>query len=188
MFSGRFPNEVAGMILVDSPQEDQYDLLPIAWKQFGVALLDRWEDQAKWMPPQIALGIARLRFRKMLGPEAYLVLQAKYLKTRASELKEIQISAEEARASGTLGSKPLIVLTAVQQDQALRTALTPQDFAKFQEIWVLTLQPRLVGLSTSGKQIVLSDAGHDIPTERPDAIVSAVHEEYIATVQQAPAK
>jgi pimeloyl-ACP methyl ester carboxylesterase len=178
VFNGKFPNEVVGMVLADSSQEDQYELLPLAWRRFGVELLSRWQRQAKWMPPQITFGIARLRFRKVLGSDAYLILQSKYLKARASELKEIQTSAEQARLSGTLGDKPLVVLTGAQQDDALRSALSPEDFTRFQQLWVRTLQPRLLQLSTRGKEVILSDVGHDIPTQRPEAIVDAVRQLY----------
>ena len=106
------------------------------------------------MPLQITLGIARLRLGKELGPYGYLILRSNYVKARASELQEIQTSAEEARAAGTCGNKPLIVLTGVQQDDALKNALGPEDFARFQRVWVETLQPRLAQLSTRGKQIV----------------------------------
>lgn len=179
-FNGKYPNEVAGMVLVDSPQEDQYELLPAAWQHFAVDLLNRWQGQAEWMPPQIALGIARLRFRKVLGSDAYLILQSKYLQARLNELKEIRTSAEQARGSGTLGNKPLVVLTAAQQDAALRRALGSDDFIRFQEIWVRTLQPRLVHLSTRGRQVIMNDVGHDIPAQRPQAIVEAVREIYSA--------
>jgi pimeloyl-ACP methyl ester carboxylesterase len=182
VFNGEYPSEVAGMVLADSPQEDQYELLPIAWRQFGADLLARWQSQAAWLPPQIALGIARLRYRRLLGPDGYLILQSKYLKARASELEQIGTSAEQARASGNLGNKPLIVLTAVQQDETLKAALTPEDFTRFQELWVKTLQPRLAKLSTRGKQVILSDMGHDIPTQGPEAIVNAVRDVYNATV------
>lgn len=183
VFNGEFSNEVVGMVLADSPQEDQYELLPVAWRRFGVDLLSRWEAQAKWMPPQITFGIARLRFRKGLGPDGYLILQSKYLKARASELKEIQTSAEQARASGMLGNKPLLVLAATQQDEALRDALSQEDFSRFQELWVGTLQPRLTKLSTRGKQVTMSDVGHNIPTQRPEAIVDAVRQIYATNGQ-----
>ena len=178
VFNGKYASEVAGMVLADSTQEDQYGLLPVAWRHFDVELLNHWRRQADWMPPQIAFGIARLRFRKSLGPESCLILQSKYLKARFNELKEIEASAEQARGSGTLGNKPLVVLTAVQQDDSLRRALSPSDFTQFQEVWVRTLQPRLVQLSTHGKQVVLADVGHDIPAQRPKAIVDAVCEIY----------
>jgi hypothetical protein len=140
--------------------------------------LSRWQYQAKWMPIQIALGIARLRFRRELGSCGYLILRANYLKARASELAEIQTSAEEARAAGTCGNKPLIVLTGVQQDDSLKNALSPQDFASFQRTWIETLQTRLAQLSTRDKQIVLSDVGHDIPAQDPTSVVKAVREIY----------
>jgi len=182
VFNGQYPSEVAGLVLVDSPQEDQYELLPSAWRQLGASQLSRWQNQAKWMPLQIELGIARLRFRKLLGNNGYLILQAKYLRARAKELEEIQVSAAQARAAGTMGNKPLIVLTGVKQDEALRNALSPEDFARFQDVWVQTLQPRLAQLSTRGKQVILPDVGHNIPAESPESIVNAVREVYAATV------
>jgi pimeloyl-ACP methyl ester carboxylesterase len=181
VFNGHYPSEVAGMVLADAPQEDEYELFPPAWKQFSADLLNRWEGQARWMPLQITFGIARLKYGRLLGKDAYLILQAKYLQARASELKEIQVSAAQARLSGALGDKPLIVLTAVKQDDALKNAVSPDDFAHFQEIWVRILQPRLVQLSSRGKQVTLSDVGHDIPGEHPEAIVDAVREIYDET-------
>jgi pimeloyl-ACP methyl ester carboxylesterase len=183
VFNGQYPNEVAGLVLVDSVQEDQYELLPSAWKRVGASQLRRWQSQATWMPLQIEFGIARLRFRKMLGPDSYLILQSKYLKARASELEQIQISASQARAAGMIGNKPLIVLTGVKQDDALKKALSTEDFIRFQQVWVRILQPRLAQLSTRGKQEILPDVGHNIPAERPEAIVNAVREVCAPTAQ-----
>jgi hypothetical protein len=146
-------------------------------------MLNRWQSQAKLMPLQINLGIARLRLRKQLGPDGYLILRSNYLKARASELEAIHTSAEQARAAGTLGSKPLIVLTGVLQDDSLKSGLSPDDFAQFQRTWVQTLQPRLAQLSTKGKQIVLQDVGHDIPAQDPAAVVNAVREVHTQTGQ-----
>ena len=80
-----------------------------------------------------------------------------------------------------LAARRLVVLTAAQQDDALRRALSADDFIRFQEIWVRTLQPRSVHLSTRGRQAGMNDVGHDIPTERPEAIVEAVREVYGAS-------
>src|SRR5579862_1138433 len=49
--------------------------------------------------------------------------------------------------------------------------------------WVRTLQPRLARLSTRGKQEILLDVGHNIPAERPEAIVKAVREVCAPTAQ-----
>lgn len=183
VFNGQYPNEVAGLVLVDSVQEDQYELLPSTWKRVGASQLSRWQSQATWMPLQIDFGIARLRFRKLLGADTYLILQSKYLKARASELEQIQISGSQARAAGMIGNKPLIVLTGVEQDDALKKALSKEDFIRFQQVWVGNLQPRLARLSTRGKQVILPDVGHNIPAERPEAIVNAVREVLGSTAQ-----
>lgn len=183
VFNGQYPNEVAGVVLADSTQEDEYELLPSAWRNLSAIQLARWQSQAEWMPLQINLGIARVRFRKLLGEDGYLILQAKYLKARASELQKIQTSAAQARASGIIGNKPLIVLTGVKQDDALKNALSPEDFIRFQQVWVRTLQPRLAQLSTRGEQVILPDVGHNIPAERPEAIVDAVRKVYAATAR-----
>ena len=107
----------------------------------------------------------------------YLILQAKYLKIRASELANIQTSAEQARAVGKISNKPLIVLAAGKSFSANPIpGLSPQEVANSQRIWIEELQPRLASLSARGKLLVLPDVGHNIPAERPDAIVEAVRE------------
>jgi pimeloyl-ACP methyl ester carboxylesterase len=118
VFNGQYPDQVAGIVLVDSTQEDQYELLPKAWNEIGAAMLKRYERQAKWAPIFIDLGLARamLRFQGIHG--SYLILQSKYVKARASELEAIQTSAEQARAAGNISEKPLVVLTAGRNSDA----------------------------------------------------------------------
>jgi pimeloyl-ACP methyl ester carboxylesterase len=115
-----------------------------------------------------------LRLRGIQGP--YLILQAKSFQARAAELESIRVSAEQARASDHIIDKPLIVLTAGKSDASLRSALGETDYRRFQKTWVDNLQMRLASLSTRGKRIIVPDAGHDIPNERPGAIVDAVRE------------
>ena len=85
---------------------------------------------------------------------------------RASELLNIEVSSEQARAADHIQDKPLIVLTAGR----------PEGSSEFQQIWINDLQPRLARLSTKGKRVIVPDSGHDMPADRPDAIVAAVRE------------
>jgi pimeloyl-ACP methyl ester carboxylesterase len=182
VFNGRYPDSVAGIVLVDSTQEDQYELLPKAWSAIGTTMLKRYQRQARWAPVFVDLGVARLmlRFRGVQG--SHLILQSKYVKARASELEAIQISAEQARAAGNIAEKPLVVMTAGKNsDPALRNGLSERDFEDYQRTWVHDLQMRLARLSTRGKHILVPDAGHDIPAERPDVIVDVVRELWEAT-------
>jgi pimeloyl-ACP methyl ester carboxylesterase len=125
----------------------------------------------------INFGIGRLMLQVRGQDEnSYLILQTKYLKARSDELDHIQVSAEQARAAGTLGDKPVIVLTAGKKPAAAPLRLSEQDVDEFQRVWVDDLQFRLARLSSRGKRELVEDSGHDIPSERPEAVVHAVRE------------
>jgi len=151
VFNGKYPNEVAGLLLVDATQEDQYSLLPKAWQTISKEMLERWRSQAGWSSLYIDFGVARMLLRLRGLRPSRLVLQSKYLKARASELEQIQVSAAQARAAGTLGDKPLLVLTAGKiTDPSLRGGLSASDFDRFENTWVNDLQMRLMRLSSRG--------------------------------------
>jgi pimeloyl-ACP methyl ester carboxylesterase len=176
VFNGEFPSEVAGMILVDSVQEDQYQLLPPDWQQVLADMEKHCRRQARLAPFLVDLGIGRLMLRARGQDEnSYLILQSKYLKARASEIENVHISAEQARAAGSLGDKPLIVLTA-GQEPPIGPGLTAQDVHDYQRIWVDDLQLRLARLSSRGRRELIADSSHDIPSDRPDSVVNAVQE------------
>ena len=106
-----------------------------------------------------------------------VLLQSKYLKARASEFENIELSAEQARRAGHIDDKPLLVLTAGRAvDASLKAVLTEEDQRAYDETWVNNLQLRLAHLSTRGRRVVVPDSGHDMPTDRPEIIVSAVRE------------
>jgi pimeloyl-ACP methyl ester carboxylesterase len=177
VFGGRYSKDVAAMVLVDATHEDQYALLPLRWNALGAAMLERYQHQARWAPVNVEFGITRLQLWIRGTEVSHLILQTKYLRARASELEAIRVSAEQARAAGTLGDKPLIVLTAGKSlDPAASGGLSQKEVAEYQEVWVDDLQLRLAGLSERGKRIVIPDSGHDMPSERPDAIAEAVRE------------
>ncbi len=183
LYNSVFPDQVAGIVLVDSTQEDQYGLLPSSWKQLGAQQLSRYKSQAAWAPLFIELGAARvlLQLRAFRGfpggieGTTYLILQSKYLKARANELEFIEVSAEQVRAASDFADKPLIVLTAGKNsDETLMDGLSKRDYEEFNRIWRDDLQLRLVRLSSRGEHIIVPNSGHDIPSESPEAIVSAV--------------
>jgi len=177
VFNGRYSGEVAGIILVDATQEDQYRLLPQAWTVLSESTRKRARKQAFWAPLYIDLGLARLEFRLKGQEVPPVLLQSKYLKARTSELVNIEVSAEQARVAGNIADKPLVVLTGGRViDSGLKAALNEEDQRAYEDIWVGVLQSRLVQLSRQGRRTVLPDSGHDVPADRPDAIVTAVRE------------
>ena len=79
VFNGNYPGEVTRIVLVDSTQEDQYELLPPAWGKIYSSELRREKRQAMWAPIFVDLGLARWMHGAGLGGNAYLILQSKYL-------------------------------------------------------------------------------------------------------------
>jgi pimeloyl-ACP methyl ester carboxylesterase len=189
VFNGEYPDQVVGIVLADATQEDQYELLPAAWGRIYESMLNRYKKQARWAPFFVDLGVARLTLRLEgdVGDDSYLILQSKYLQARASELEMIKTSAQQARAAGHIADKPLVVLTGGKNsDPILSSGLSKQDFDDFHRIWVDELQARLAHLSTKGKQTIVPDSGHDIPNDRPDAVVNAVRDLCMTTSPRVP--
>ena len=178
-FNGLYPDEVIGIVLADATQEDQYELLPKAWSAISAAQLKHCERLARYAFFVADLGIGRLMLRAQgaSGNDDYLILQAKYLRARASELEQMRVSAEQARVADQISDKPLVVLTAAENtDSMLSSGLSAHDFEEFQRIWVDDLQMRLARLSDRGRRIMVQGSSHDIPSDRPESIVNAVHE------------
>jgi pimeloyl-ACP methyl ester carboxylesterase len=160
VYNGMYSSEVAGMVLVDASHEDQLRRMPpsIAAYNNKMQAAARW--QAILVPALIDLGIARLTSdvsrpaflpRDLREEFRYLQLQTKFTNATASEIKSFDISADEVRASGDLGNKPLIVLTAgkIPDASALPPGFPVKDFADFEAtIWQNDLQVREAHLST----------------------------------------
>jgi pimeloyl-ACP methyl ester carboxylesterase len=170
VFAGDFPGDVAGMVLVDSSHPDQVSRLHLSENPTA-----QYEDWEPFLPIAQRLGILRLGLRFEHRAAAFpadawdevLFLRAKAesYRTLLREGEAWKESADHVRASGNLGSKPLIVLSGARgADPAWRS------------VWVDGLQADLVRLSSRGRQVVLSDSGHGIQFEAPMAVVDAVRE------------
>jgi pimeloyl-ACP methyl ester carboxylesterase len=200
VYNGQYPNDVAGMVLVDSSHEDQLSRLPPAFQAAMKKQSAQLKREEVLAPFLIRFGIARFSQRnqgeapgvsKEFGQEMlYLQMQPKFIEAAGSEMSLFPESADQVRASGNLGDKPLVVLTAGKLAPAsqLPDGITQKDFEDFHVVWVNDLQMREAHLSTRGERIMVPDSSHMIPFERPDAIVSAVHEVYTSANATTAAK
>jgi hypothetical protein len=84
-----------------------------------------------------------------------------------------------AASAGSVGDRPLIVLTAGQYWKP-DDPVAAQQLAAFHEVWVHQLQADLARLSTRGKQVIVENSDHGIPQHAPEAIAVAVHEVIVA--------
>lgn len=163
LFARRFaadnPDAVAGMVLVDAVHED--------W----------WSEALAALPPESEGDSERLRgFRRYLSDEVADP-------ARNAEGVDIPAAAEQARAAGGLGSRPLIVLTAGIPD-ALAPGLPPEVEQRLVGLLQRELPQALTALSTDSTQIVVPDSGHNIPRQRPDMVVLAVQAVLAAAASQ----
>lgn len=184
IFAGKFPNEVAGVVLVDSSHEDQHEprsmtapinrlpapaqnilcaLLPAAG-QIGLVRFMSASSPPRDPPPGMTVDEARYLYFLSELPRSQM--------TSGNEGCNWRTTANQARAAGNLGDRPLVVLTAGQ-------AFVPDDPAEakealaFHEVWVHDLQAQLARLSTQGRQLTVSDSGHSI---KSDAVIGAIRE------------
>ena len=196
IYTARYPSDVAGLVLIDSAvpdmHEPDFDLAPINRMSGRMRHLI-----CMALPAMSRLGIIRfmtVRERRPAPPD-FTAEQASVLAKLEAQPKAFVADAEQACAAtdegrivpregggnpdindaaknaGSLGDRPLVVLTAGKY-------WAPDGFekeaAQYHEIWVHQLQASLVRLSTRGRQVIV-DAGHGME-ESPDAIVIAVRE------------
>jgi pimeloyl-ACP methyl ester carboxylesterase len=173
VFTGQFPSEVVGMVLVDSSHEDQNAHIP-------AKLAAQARAQTRWAPilPLLRpIGVIRYMIQQQPGTSEETIaleMRPNFLGTSVQELAEFEESANQVRAAGNLGDRPLIVLTA-GKTVPVPAELQP-DITAFRKIWVDELQPSLAHLSTQGKRVMVMDSDHMIPLEDPQAIVTAIGE------------
>lgn len=180
VYNGLFPDDVAGIVLADTGQEDLK--LPDYFQQLRSNELEQRRRDRKWARLRYWLGISRLEAAQYIDDPAlpynrqewfYFLIQPGFIAAAASELENRGASTEQLRRSGTLGDKPLIVLIA--RDSLLDLPLPPENKYALNQMWVES-EKRLAGLSSRGKWVMVSGTGHMIPFDRPDAIVDAVRE------------
>jgi pimeloyl-ACP methyl ester carboxylesterase len=185
VFTGLYPGDVVGMVLVDAAHEDRISRMPPAMRALtkppgGLSInLSKIE---------LHLGILRLRemiqnwhggvhdeFQQRLR---LLDLRSKAMDAFIEELRSFDQSAEQVRAAGNLGDRPLIVLTAGIDASSgkLPVGITQKDIDEQRRIWVDELQVREMRLSTRGKRLLVTDSGHMIPFQRPDIVAAAIRE------------
>jgi len=196
IYTARYPSDVAGLVLIDSAVPDMHE--PDFYLGPANRMSGRTRHLFCVALPVIArFGVLRFvasRERRPPPPDftpeqgntlAKLEAQPKAFRTDAeqacSATDEGRVVPREgggnpdinsaARNAGSLGDRPLVVLTAGKY-------WAPDGFekeaAEYHGIWVHQLQASLVRLSTRGRQVVVN-AHHDM-AEAPEAMVTAARQ------------
>jgi pimeloyl-ACP methyl ester carboxylesterase len=196
IYTARYPSDVAGLVLIDSAtpdmREPDFALAPInrmsgstrhliclalpAMARFGIIRFQA-SSERRPPPPDFTPEQASVLAKLEAQPKAFTT-DAEQACAATDEGRIVpregggnpEIS-NAARNAGSVGDRPLVVLTAGRY-------WAPPGFekeaAEYHEIQVHQLQANLARLSTRGRQIVV-DAGHGME-ESPNSIVTAVRQ------------
>jgi len=189
MFAFRYPEKVAGLVLVDPSSEEQTERFRIASDGFdrvnqdALALYRRCGAAAaagalKMDAPEhaecFALGYPEITetlthaYKTMrLAPKLWQAWESEMSSFGGESVPQLRA------ARRPLGDIPIIVLTAAKIEMG-GGQLPPEMLAKLRGVW-FDLHAELAALSTRGERRMI-EAGHSIQVEQPQLVADAIAE------------
>jgi pimeloyl-ACP methyl ester carboxylesterase len=190
LYAHEHPDQVAGMVLVDTGHEGENLRLPAAYQQ-AKERFDRQSISALRVPRVLsAIGILARSpgsypsgVLPALPPgteetyKALLAIDSSFFDTATEEYATFEESTAYMRFAqlDTLGDIPLIVLTAgqieVRETSGVSAEIAEETLAVQREI-----QAKLAALSPNGKQVIAEESGHLVQIDQPELVVEAISE------------
>ncbi len=181
VFATQNPSRVAGLVFADTSHEDQR-------ARFAEAGAPAGEMPAVLpyvIPAAAAVGITRLvgfgagleieKTHPDLRAYANAVrFQTTVIASSAAEYRALSASAADVRGSRRTLDVPLIVLSRTRQRHPVADQV------------VSALQVDLATLSTRACRTSVARSGHDVPFDRPDAVIAAIEEVSAAAAEGRP--
>ena len=178
VYTGFYPSEVAGLVLANwvdpalfldprSGKGKRAALVPqfVYHSQDAMAQLFNWVGLYRLGPvppaPEPPKGFTAAEWNTIW----FLTHSSKALSALMQDISSWRQSSAEARAAGSLGARPLLVLGG-------GNIAVPLEFL---EAWT-NAQRDLARLSTRGRQIAVGDGAGDLLYDAPDAIAEAVRQ------------
>ena len=179
LYANRYPDEVAGLVLVDSTYEEQSSEI----QELYEGITQQQIGQFRVVGALKSLGLLALRPENIPDPGLPAEALAQYravwattghIDTAIAELESMQDSLAEMRAAEVtnLGDIPLVVLSHGDNPVPF---LSEADNQKLEQAWQ-AMQTELAAQSSNSKQIVAEDSGHYIQLDQPQLVIDAVRE------------
>ena len=179
VYAHNYPDEVVGMVLVDSAHEEQYDRLPGA-----KGTIPDTVRQFRMLGALSSTGFMALAPQMIPNPGVpddvfaqYKVTWATtgFLTTAAAEIDAMLESTAEVRALQitSFGNLPLSVISmgVYTPNPALSEAENQQYWNEWQ-----AMQSELAALSSTGKKTIAEQSHHNIQHDQPDLVIGAILE------------
>lgn len=173
LYASRYPDEAAGLVLIDSSHEDQLSrkefripvFVPLLTKVLSPFGVGRLINNATPPNPNLPPGIDAARNA--------IYSHTGNMYTIADETSAIADSLEQLRAAPVnLGDKPLIVISRGKKEGS---AASPEETGRTEQAW-REFQTDLARRSSTGKQIIAEQSGHYIQFDQPALVVDALRQ------------
>jgi len=177
-FTHRFGNEVAGLVLVDPSHPDQVARVAAYMKETRslrsrIAVSLSWSGLLRAMAPRL---LPRAPNQSEHDAQAIRAYAPKSMVTQMAEGDATDAMLAEAGAFRDLGSRPLVVLTAMApytEEELRGMKITPEQGREVLAIWQ-QLHVEEAAWSSRGRHLSLPKSSHDIQFDDPAAVTEAV--------------
>ena len=167
-FAALYPQQVAGMVLVDALHEDVLMPTPDILNDNAAAL-----ESCRALAPFGVVRLFRLPLPEVAAAPAHLIEAAWAHSYRsgvcAAALAENGQLPRVARALaagvGGLGDRPLVVIVAGERPEA--------EWPPYDAVWI-GAQDKLAALSTSSQRIQADQSGHYVQFDQPERVSGAI--------------
>jgi pimeloyl-ACP methyl ester carboxylesterase len=184
MFQSLHPDQVVGIVLVDSSHPDQGNRLPgpnmeqyaadMRWKArlapFGVQRLMGWCRDDYVFPN------APVAWQQVAPVSIALDCRTSVFPTTVDEMHAFSESGKQVAAVTTLHALPLIVLS---HDPRVGIGFPPEVAAEGEKQWN-AMQEELRGLSTNSKRVIARGSMHYVESYRAELVIQAIREVFTA--------
>ena len=169
LFADRYPDEVAGMVLVDPSAAGQEELFSSQYPKYAanreqqLTKLHECADDPSLRQCQLPATMERT---------------SAAWKDPASELESISVDGTQVSgATHGYGTMPLIVLTSTPDEGAVQTTMgaSKAQVAVVQSGWI-AMHDQLAAQSSRGVNCVLAGVGHFIQSDKPDDVIEAIRQ------------
>lgn len=178
LYRARHPENVVGIALVDAAHPRQWrELPPEIW-----SMTRSVAGTMGWMATAGRFGLLRLMVDRLATqrlPDSVMpayratVIRPSAIASFASEVANSERIAERVEKLDDLDDLPLAVVTAGRSFDAFRAVAPDWPFEEAQRTW-MRLQAEFLGLSTRSRQYVSPESTHDIQTDDPGLVVTAL--------------
>ena len=189
LYAHQYPDEVAGMVLVDSVHEEQSLRFPDTVQKALAQLENKTQQQLGLFKILSATGIialdpSRVPVQSKLPKstaethQALLASNDGYFDALSAEIAADEESSAQMRAAHitSLGEIPLIVISHGQPGLLPASLnLPPEAVQQFETVW-RELQTELAALSPNGKLVIAEQSSHYIQLDQSNLVIDAIQQ------------